>query len=128
MNKIAEKHIWYEDSDNVSLPFDSCILRLKDDSAFYNFGPIAHHVTKAKNDLLDYFTLVTKIPGRTAYSMRLIIIDNIRDFESGEDKMYISHKGNLVCNLGAFLFIAENTEQELNRLIKRKKMPKTFGL
>ena len=128
MTNVAEKYIWYEDADDVSLPFNSCIIRLKDDHAFYNFDLIKHHVSKSKTDLLDYFTLATKIPDRSAYSMRLIVIVTVRDYETGDDMMYISHKGNLICNLGSFLFIAENNEQELNRLINRKKMPKTFGL
>jgi hypothetical protein len=127
MTKIAEKHIWYEDSDDVSLPFDSCILRLDDDHTFYNI--LQSYISLAQSKHESYLTIATKIPGRLkSYEMQLVVAENKTDFESGDEYVHISFKQKLICNLERFQFVSEFTSHELNRIIKRKETTKKYGL
>lgn len=129
MTKLTEKHIWYKDSDNVSLPFDSCIVRLPDTHVFCKFPPVQNHISTAKSNSEDCLFTATKIPGRhKSYFIQLIVSQKLRSYEDSEDYTQLSYKSRLVCNLGTFQYVSENTSQELKRLTKRKETNKRYGL
>ena len=120
MSKITEKHIWYVDSDDVSLPFDECIIRLAKNHKFFDFVSI-------RNVDSTVYVIARKITGRPrSYAMQLVeISEMVFDEDEWTD---ISYKGRAVCNLGSFQYISEYTQQELKRLAKRKETTKRYGL
>ena len=123
MIKKAEKHIWYEDSDDVFLPFDECIICLNENHKFFDF------IGMIKHSHQSYYIIAKKIPGRTkSYAMQLVIIQKLKSFETGEEFTDISYKNKAVCNLGSFQYISEYTQQELKKLAKRKETTKRYGL
>ena len=119
---IAKKGELYTD-ENVSLPYDKCIVRLEKNNSFLLLLNVEEYIARAKNEGKDSLIVAEKCNGK-AVKLHLYVIEYL----PADPHFRLVHLLTLKNNLRNFRYIDRFTPEILENMIRTRNVAKGFGI